>query len=70
MRIIMLKNSCVCLQDGTTNSELSNGNTSSKLSREQTNPPSIPICELYPDGNYPEGEILEHPTPKHGSVNG
>jgi hypothetical protein len=29
--------------------------------REQTNPPSIPISELFPDGNYPEGEILEHP---------
>ncbi len=31
---------------------------------QQTNPPSIPISELYPDGNYPEGQILEHPTPK------
>lgn len=28
----------------------------------QTNPPSIPIVELFPDGNFPEGEILKHPT--------
>lgn len=28
----------------------------------QTDPPSIPIVELYPEGNYPEGEILHHPT--------
>lgn len=28
----------------------------------QTNPPSIAIAKLYPDGNYPEGEILMHPT--------
>lgn len=29
---------------------------------QQTNPPSIPIAKLYPDGNYPEGEIQMHPT--------
>ena len=29
--------------------------------KQQTCPPSIPICELYPDENFPEGEILEHP---------
>lgn len=29
---------------------------------KQTNPPSIPIAKLYPDGNYPEGEIQKHPT--------
>lgn len=38
--------------------------------RQQTNPPSIPICDLYPDGNYPPGQILEHPTPKGGPVDG
>ncbi len=37
---------------------------------QQTNPPSIPICDLYPDGNYPEGQILEHPTPKVPSIDG
>jgi len=30
----------------------------------QTDPPTIPIAKLYPDGNFPEGEIVEHPTPK------
>lgn len=29
-------------------------------SKEQTNPPTIPIAELYPDGNFPEGQITEH----------
>lgn len=30
----------------------------------QTYPPTIPISELYPNGNFPEGQIMEHPTPK------
>ncbi|KAM3962977.1 LOW QUALITY PROTEIN: methionyl aminopeptidase und [Aphomia sociella] len=29
-------------------------------SKEQTSPPTIPIAELYPDGNFPEGQIMEH----------
>ena len=29
--------------------------------KQQTVPPSIPISELFPDGNFPEGEILKHP---------
>ncbi|XP_028161761.1 methionine aminopeptidase 2 [Ostrinia furnacalis] len=28
--------------------------------KEQTNPPTIPIAELYPDSNFPEGQIMEH----------
>ncbi|XP_037298977.1 methionine aminopeptidase 2 [Manduca sexta] len=28
--------------------------------KEQTNPPTIPIAELYPNGNFPEGQIMEH----------
>lgn len=31
---------------------------------KQTNPPSIPICELFADANYPVGEICEHPKPR------
>ena len=27
----------------------------------QTDPPSIPVCELFPDGNFPEGEICKYP---------
>lgn len=27
----------------------------------QTNPPSIPIAQLFADGNFPEGEIQKHP---------
>ncbi|XP_014363388.2 methionine aminopeptidase 2 [Papilio machaon] len=33
------------------------GKTSGKT---QTNPPTIPIAELYPDGNFPEGQIMDH----------
>ncbi|CAF1641041.1 unnamed protein product, partial [Didymodactylos carnosus] len=40
-------------------------NSTIKKVLEQTNPPTIPICELYPDGNFPEGQIKEHPTPKN-----
>ncbi|XP_026328259.1 methionine aminopeptidase 2 [Hyposmocoma kahamanoa] len=29
-------------------------------SKQQSNPPTIPIAELFPDGNYPEGQIMEH----------
>lgn len=27
----------------------------------QTEPPSIPVDELFEEGKYPEGEIVEHP---------
>ncbi|XP_048740273.1 methionine aminopeptidase 2-like [Ostrea edulis] len=30
--------------------------------KQQTNPPSIPISELFPGGNFPEGEIMEYPA--------
>jgi methionyl aminopeptidase len=35
-----------------------------KVRQMQTSPPTIPICELFPDSDYPLGEILEHPWPK------
>jgi len=45
-----------------------NGQTSAPAAPlQQTNPPTIPIADLYPDGNFPEGEILEHPKPKNPS---
>lgn len=28
--------------------------------KDQTTPPTIPVSELYPNGNYPEGQVLEH----------
>ncbi|XP_037281690.2 methionyl aminopeptidase und [Rhipicephalus microplus] len=34
-----------------------------KGSKQQTDPPSIPICDLFPDGNFPVGEEVEHPIP-------
>ncbi|XP_003738554.1 methionine aminopeptidase 2 [Galendromus occidentalis] len=35
-----------------------------KKVKAQTDPPSIPVIDLFPDGNFPTGEIVEHPTPK------
>ena len=29
--------------------------------KTQTDPPSIPVSELFPSGNFPEGQIMEHP---------
>jgi hypothetical protein len=33
--------------------------------KQQTNPPSISIIDLYPDGEFPVGEVHEYKTPKH-----
>ncbi|CAE1233405.1 map [Acanthosepion pharaonis] len=33
--------------------------------KKQTVPPSVPIVELFPDGNVPAGQETEYPTPKH-----
>uniref|UniRef100_A0A0K8TSP2 Methionine aminopeptidase 2 n=1 Tax=Tabanus bromius TaxID=304241 RepID=A0A0K8TSP2_TABBR len=38
-----------------------NKNKGKKNANGQTDPPSIPIAELFPDGNFPEGEITMHP---------
>lgn len=51
--------------DGTPAAVSTNGSQpQSKPSKTQTSPPTIPICELYSDGNYPVGEILDYPIPK------
>ncbi len=36
-----------------------------KNTKKQTDPPSLPICELYPSGDYPVGEIHEYTVPKY-----
>ena len=35
-------------------------------SKQQTDPPSIPIKELFPNHIYPVGEYLEHPVSLNG----
>jgi len=35
-----------------------------KPAKKQTTPPTIPICELYPTGNFPVGQIMDYPVPK------
>lgn len=42
-----------------------NKNKGKGQKKVQTEPPSIPIADLFPDGNFPEGEIMQHPKPKH-----
>ncbi|XP_039748712.1 methionine aminopeptidase 2 [Pararge aegeria] len=38
-----------------------NKNKSNKITGKiQTDPPTIPIGELFPDGNFPEGQIMDH----------
>ncbi|CAH2107471.1 unnamed protein product [Euphydryas editha] len=38
-----------------------NKNKSAKTTNKvQTDPPTIPVAELFPDGNFPEGQIMEH----------
>lgn len=34
----------------------------------QTDPPSVPIYELYPSGEFPKGEECEYPPSKDGCV--
>lgn len=43
------------------NKNKNKGKAADKKTGGQTNPPSIPIVELFPDGNFPEGEIQKHP---------
>jgi methionyl aminopeptidase len=28
--------------------------------KQQTDPPTLPVSELFPDGNFPEGQIMEY----------
>ncbi|GAB1295505.1 Methionine aminopeptidase 2 [Apodemus speciosus] len=34
----------------------------------QTDPPSVPICDLYPNGVFPKGQECEYPPTQDGSV--
>ena len=36
-------------------------NTQDKTPKTQTDPPTVPISALFPSGNFPEGQIMEHP---------
>ncbi|XP_077452494.1 methionine aminopeptidase 2-like [Stigmatopora argus] len=37
-----------------------------KAVKGQTDPPSVPICQLYPSGDFPKGEECEYPPSKDG----
>ena len=39
--------------------------TRPKMAKKQTNPPTIPICELFPDGHFPVGQICNYEVPKN-----
>ncbi|KAJ0012630.1 hypothetical protein NQD34_016964 [Periophthalmus magnuspinnatus] len=34
--------------------------------KAQTDPPSVPICELYPNGAYPIGQLCDYPVSQDG----
>jgi len=36
-------------------------NKKKKTGKTQTDPPTIPIFELFPTGSFPEGQIMDHP---------
>lgn len=40
----------------------SKAKTDVAVKAKQTDPPTIPITQLYPNGDFPEGEIQMHPT--------
>ncbi len=40
--------------------------TVSPLAKTQTDPPSIPICDLYPSGVFPVGQECEYPPSQDG----
>ena len=44
-----------------TKSKKKNKNKKSGGPKTQTDPPSIPISELFSNGNFPEGQIMQHP---------
>jgi len=43
-------------------------NKKKKSAKQQTDPPSIPIKELFPNHIYPVGELLDHPTSLDGTT--
>ncbi|XP_040569547.1 methionine aminopeptidase 2 [Lepeophtheirus salmonis] len=45
-----------------------NGENGVKSSGKQTDPPSLPISELYSDGNFPVGQEMEYLPLKDGSM--
>ncbi|XP_069354880.1 methionine aminopeptidase 2 [Maniola hyperantus] len=48
-------------EDGDKKKKKKNKSKSNKSTgKVQTDPPTIPIGELFPDGNFPEGQIMDH----------
>ena len=52
-------------ENGQINGDSSNSNTATKKDSSkkvtQTDPPTVAISQLYPDGQFPIGQIMEHP---------
>ena len=47
------------------NDVASNGETvtlASEMPKVQTNPPTVPVSHLFPDGQFPIGQIMDHPV--------
>uniref|UniRef100_F7E5C1 Methionine aminopeptidase 2 n=1 Tax=Monodelphis domestica TaxID=13616 RepID=F7E5C1_MONDO len=46
--------------------EIKTINKHMKKSKVQTDPPSVPICDLYPSGVFPKGQECEYPSTQDG----
>lgn len=49
----------------TLNDQQKSNTSSNNKVKKQTNPPSISICDLYTDGDFPVGQIMDYTTPKN-----
>ena len=58
-------NACEWKAEGETEAAKTTSSEQPRPAKKQTWPePTIPICELFANGIYPQGEILEHPQPR------
>lgn len=48
-------------EDGKAPEKKKKNKNKKKSAKTQTEPPSVPISELFPDGNFPEGQLMDHP---------
>ena len=55
---------CATSSEGAKKKKRKKKKKGSDAKKQQTNPPSIPIVELFPDGNYLPGEIMEYVLPQ------
>lgn len=55
------KNGEKSVKDQESKPKSASANKKKSGAKVQTSPPSVPISELFPNGNFPEGQIMDHP---------